>query len=104
MRKIKPKQDEYAVGIGPSKKAKSKPVYPTFRIDLSHLPEAKKWELGKKYRLELELVLTGLSQSRFDNTAEFEIHGIEPESDSDERKEGENPDKTETEDDKDDEY
>lgn len=80
MRKIKPKVDKYS--LGPSKAPKeSKPIYPTTRLDLEHLPEAKEWKLGKTYRIEMEVKLVGLSQSRFDNSAEFEIHGIEADDD-----------------------
>lgn len=98
MRKIKPKTDSYMesakVGL---KEGKSKPIYPTFRVDLNHLPEAKKWDLGKAYKIEMEVKLVGLSQSRFDNSAEFEIHKIgsedigesEAEEEKDEPEEGE---------------
>ena len=89
MRKVVPKKDSYAIGgIGPSlKKGESKPIYPTIRIDLTHLPEAKNWKVGNEYNLELELKMVGLSQGRFDNNAEFEIHGIETESSGEEAKE-----------------
>lgn len=81
MRKIKPKIDEYMEpsSVGLSKK-KAKPHYPTIRLPLEHIPEAKDWEVskegedkGKEYTLELKVRMVGLSQSRFDNTAEFEI-------------------------------
>ena len=75
MRKITPKTDEYMVSET-HKKEKSKPVYPRFRIELEHLPEAKKWELGKEYEVKLKLKMTGISQSRFDNSAEFDITEI----------------------------
>lgn len=78
MRKIKPKTDKYmspsAIGL---KKGKSKPIYPTFRIDLDHIPEAKDWKIGKEYSIEMKVKMVGLSQSRFDNSAEFEIKEIE---------------------------
>lgn len=85
MRKITPKTDKYMIGgIGPSKKGESKPIYPTIRIDLEHIPEAKNWKLGKMYKLELGLKLIGLSQSQYNNSTEFEIHEIESESSKDE--------------------
>lgn len=98
MRKIKPKQDEYMVGggVGPLKQGKSKPIYPTISLGLEHIPEAKNWKVGKTYRIELELKMTGISQGRYRNEAEFEVHGIEPESDADEEKEGEEVDETGT--------
>jgi len=75
MRKIKPKTEKYMTDkVGPAKE--TKPIYPTMRIDLEHLPEAKKWGLGKEYGLELKVKLVGLSQSRFDNSAEFEMHEV----------------------------
>lgn len=78
MRNIKPKQDQYLVGSPSSgmKKGKSKPIYPTVRIDLDHLPEAKDWKVGTTYHLEMDVKMTGLSQGRFDNSAEFEIRKI----------------------------
>jgi hypothetical protein len=78
MRNIKPKQDEYMVGEGPGKlsKKKAEPVYPRMRLDLDTVPEAKKWEVGKSYQVEMELKMVGLSISRYDNSAEFEIRKI----------------------------
>lgn len=94
MRNIKPKTDKYMEPtVAGLKKGESKPIYPTFRVDLNHLPEAKKWDLGKAYKIEMEVKLVGLSQSRFDNSAEFEIHKIGSEdvgeSKAEEDKEGE---------------
>lgn len=57
-------------------KMEEKPIYPNFRIELVHLPEAKKWEIGKEYTISLKLKMTGLSISRYQNDAEFEIHAI----------------------------
>lgn len=78
MRKITPKTEEYM--INGSKPGKAKPIYPIIRLDLSHIPEAKKWKLNNTYNIELGLKLVGLSQSRYDNSAEFEVLEIEPES------------------------
>lgn len=76
MRKVKPKQDEYVTG--PALKAKkSEPRYPSMRLDLDTIPEAKNWKVGESYRIEVEVKMTGLSQSRYDNSAEFEIRKIE---------------------------
>jgi hypothetical protein len=85
MRKITPRTEEYM--INGTKPAKAKPVYPTIRLDLSHIPEAKSWKLGNMYNIELGLKLVGLSQSRYDSSSEFEIHEIEPESSKREDKE-----------------
>lgn len=78
MRNVKPKKDEYmspsSVGL---KKGESKPQYPTVRLDLDTIPEAKDWKVGETYRIEMEVKMVGISQSRFDNSAEFEVHKIE---------------------------
>jgi hypothetical protein len=78
MRNVKPKTDKYmspsSVGL---KKAESKPVYPTVRFDLDTIPEAKDWKVGSTYRIEMEVKMVGLSQSRYDNSAEFEVRKIE---------------------------
>lgn len=80
MRKIKPTKDKYMLGgQGMPKKSESKPIYPIIRIDLNHIPEAKKWEIGKEYEVDMKLKMVGISQSRFDNSAEFEIREIGPE-------------------------
>ncbi len=77
MRDVKPKQDEYAEpSVAGLKKKKAEPVYPRVRLDLDTIPEAKKWEVGKTYKLEMEVKMVGLSISRFDNSAEFEIRKI----------------------------
>lgn len=85
MRKITPKTDKYS--IGPSKATKeSKPIYPSFRLELEHIPEAKKWEIGKSYNIALKVKMVGISQSRFDNSADFEVHEIETSADKDDKK------------------
>ncbi len=66
--------------IGGSLKTEAqKPSYPTIRLGLEHIPEAKTWKIGETYHVEMELKMVGISQSRFQNDAEFEIHEIEPE-------------------------
>lgn len=82
MRDIEPKKDKYAEG--PSLAVKeSKPSYPTMRLPLEAIPEAKKWEVvkegegkGPEYTIELRVRMIGLSQGRFDQSAEFELRGI----------------------------
>jgi len=74
MRKITPKTHK---GMMDSPvKTEDKPVYPSFRIELVYLPEAKKWEIDKFYKIKLGLKMTGISISRYQNDAEFEIHEI----------------------------
>lgn len=78
MRNIKPKKDEYMfASTSGSKKKESRDIYPSFSIDLEHIPEAKEWKVGDTYHIEMEVKMTGLSQSRFQNSAEFEIRKIE---------------------------
>ena len=74
MRKIEPKKYE-GITNTPAK-VSEKPVYPNFRIELVHLPEAKKWEIGDEYTVILKLKMTGISISRYQNDAEFDIHEI----------------------------
>lgn len=93
LRKIKPKTESYMVNA--SKKGESEPIYPRFSLDLDHIPEAKDWKIGETYNIEFKVKMTGLSQSRFDNSADFEILEIETESDEDEKKEDEEDDKEE---------
>ena len=77
LRKITPEQDEYAIGgHGGLKKGKSAPVYPRVRLDLKHLPEAKNMKLGDEVHLHVHGKLSGLSQGRFDNSAEIEMHHV----------------------------
>ena len=97
MRNIKPKTDDYMLGgSGPMKPKKSEPRYPTIRIDLEHIPEAKDWKVGKSYGIEMVVKMVGISQSRFDNSAEFEIRkiGVEDakEAEDEEKEEGEEED------------
>lgn len=95
MRKVEPKKDDYMLGgDGPMKPAKSKPRYPVVRLSLDALPEAKKWEVVKEgedggpfYIIEMRVRMVSLSQGRFDQSAEFELRGIESEDDTEESKE-----------------
>lgn len=71
-------------GDGPMKKAESKPRYPTIRMDLDTIPEAKDWKVseagsdkGNEYEITMKVKMIGLSQSRFDSNAEFEVREIE---------------------------
>ncbi len=77
MRKVKPQSNDDRFGIASSKHDKEK-SFPRFHIGLEHLPEAKKWEIGKEYLVTLKLKQTGISISKFDNSADFDIIGIDP--------------------------
>jgi len=76
IRKIKPKSDSPMMD-GPMKQEKRK-IFPHFRIENTHLPEAKKWDIGKEYTIALKLKMTGIYLLRFQNDAEFDIIGIDP--------------------------
>ena len=75
MRKIKPKEEE-GMSNTPKKHVAEK-MYPRFRIELEHMPEAKKWEMGKEYTVTLKLKMTGLSISKYQNDSEYDIIGID---------------------------
>jgi len=74
MKKIKPKKMDTHLSMS---EEPEKENYPTFRIDLEHLPEAKKWEVGKEYVITLKLKMTGISISKFQNDSQYDIIGIE---------------------------
>lgn len=63
--------------------------YPMFHIDIKHLPEAKKWEIGKTYKILLEVKQKSIEVSKYEGkehgSAGFDITGIEvqPEKKSD---------------------
>lgn len=61
--------------IGPSTKDE-KPIYPSFRVELQHLPEAKECKPGDECEIHMKVKMTGLSISRYQNDSEFEIHEI----------------------------
>lgn len=75
---IKPKTDKYmeSTSIGPLKKGESKPVFPTVRFQLEHLPEAKDCKMGDTCTVEVTGKIVALSQSRFDNSVEVEMHEV----------------------------
>ncbi len=90
MRKIEPESESYMESgpmVGSPKKGKE-PIktYPRLRLEHKFFPEAKKWEVGKTYKVELELKMTGLSISKFQNDSEFDIVGFGDESGESEEK------------------
>lgn len=76
MKKITPKKLNTKMMAEPMMES-----YPRFYIDLQTLPEAKNWEVGKTYKVALEIKMTGIStyedmkDERGD--ADFNITGIE---------------------------
>ena len=57
------------------------PIYPRFSIETKHLPEAKGWKIEGKYRVALDITMTGLSIDKGKNReygrVEFNVTGIE---------------------------
>lgn len=85
--------DEYAMGGDLAKKVKRETdPRPEFVIDAETLPAIKDWNVGKKYKLEIEVEMVG---SRIEDwgankgklTGNFKISGIMVEDDMDEEEE-----------------
>jgi hypothetical protein len=104
MRKVKPKSTDEEYGPLRTKGANEK-IYPKIRIHTDHLPEAKDWKVGESHELHLRGKMVGLSQSKFQNEAEFEVTHLEPHDKDDEEEDGRDSDKDDEkkEDDEDDE-
>lgn len=77
MRKIKPEKINKSGEVSTPRKE----IYPSFHIGLKHLPEAKDWDIGKKYGLILKLEMTGIHIDKGGGQdwsgADFDIVGIE---------------------------
>lgn len=71
MIKITPKENEY--DCCSSKGEKPKKFYPNFRARHEFFPETKYWKVGKTYKIEMEVKMTGLSISKMQNDSEFDI-------------------------------
>ena len=82
-----------------SKGGKEK-IYPKIRIHTDHLPEAKDWKVGESHEIHMKGKMVGLSQSKFQNEAEFEITHIEPKDKDDEEEDGRDSDKDDEKEDK----
>lgn len=72
-RKLKPDTEKEIAEESPSRR-----MWPSFHIGIDHLPEAKKWDMGKTYRLALEVEMTGLNIEEKEkySDARFDIKGI----------------------------
>lgn len=63
-------------------------VFPSMYFDVEHLPEAKKWGIGKTYDVTVRIRMTGLSIRKHEGKdkdmgeANFELMGIEPHSET----------------------
>ena len=93
MKKIIPKIEECMECTGvvgsPKKSKEPKKCYPQIQLKHEFIPETKNWEVGKMYKIELEIKMTGLSISKFQNDSEFEIHGYDLKGESKNNKEDE---------------
>ena len=82
MRKIKPETMKEA--YGPMGESSDKAVIlPTVCFDNHTLTEGKDWDVGKVYRVTLDLRMTGISQRKGRDGVErghydFDITGIDP--------------------------
>lgn len=75
LRKIKPeKMGEMEM---PMAKDMPKEHFPSFNIGLEHLPEAKNWEIGKKYSIELEVVQTSMDMHKNKDGKEMGMVGFD---------------------------
>ena len=80
-RKIKPEKTGKG-GVEPMEMPKE--IYPHFSIGLEHLPEAKKWDIGKEYYVSLKLKQTSMDMHKGKSgkdmgAAGFDIVGIHAE-------------------------
>lgn len=69
----------------PSKGKEPRKFYPHLRLEHEFFPETKKWEVGKTYKIELEVKMTGLSIAKFQNDSEFDITGYDLEGASEDK-------------------
>ena len=72
-RKIKAKTMKEGLTEAPSRE-----MWPSFHIGVEHLPEAKKYDIGKTYRVALELEMTGINIQEKEefSVVNFNIKGI----------------------------
>lgn len=70
LRKIKPKK----WGLEMAKPSDAH--YPSFSIDLAHLPEAKKWTIGNTYKIMLEAKQASMNDGKSGGSVGFDITGI----------------------------
>jgi hypothetical protein len=65
---------------------------PTITFTTKELPEIKKWEVGKKYDLEVEVEMIGINKDEYGEkgtTGRFRVTNVEVDDDSDEDDEDE---------------
>jgi len=71
MRKIKAKS--WKEEMGPENKKR----LPDLHLSKENLPEGKDWEIGKKYKVALELVMTGKHEEDGHGNFSFDMMGVE---------------------------
>ena len=62
-------------GIMASSK-KPEQYFPSFSLQLSDIPEAKNWEVGKRYKLAVEVIQKALSITDKRETVVFELRKV----------------------------
>lgn len=73
MRYIKPE----TFGMESSKKMSENKYYPSISFNLDQIPEAKNWEVGKEYEVEMTLKMTSLSKRENEKgSVSFEVKAI----------------------------
>lgn len=63
-------------GMMASHKSEPEKYYPGFSVQIKDIPEAKKWEIGKSYTIEAEVVMTNLNLNKNKEMAGFELRKI----------------------------
>jgi hypothetical protein len=68
------------------------PSLPTFSLSQDQLPEAKKWQVGKKYKLEIEVEMVGTNKDEYMQKQpinhRFKVTGVAVDEEEDEGKKG----------------
>jgi len=53
-----------------------KKYYPTFTLKIDDIPEAKKWEVGKTYKIQLEVKQHSMQMDEHEGRVTFEVHKV----------------------------
>ena len=51
--------------------------YPGFSLKLKNIPEAKKWEIGKRYKLEVEVEMKSIREDEEESMVGFDVRKVE---------------------------
>ena len=67
--------------VTPEKPSKAESIdreiwWPSFTLKMKDIPEAKKWNVGNTYRLEIQVELKGIRESERKSTVEFDIKAV----------------------------